>query len=142
MYLYAHESSAFADVIVIEVCGTNQNFNDKRARYTPTLGNTQVTLPVDWLDSTISVQSGKQEKIWDASGWFGQKPTGDVVLTLRHIRALFVLTDTAYKDFGLNNLPAGHEYLCRHRDLGQINHPRMQKFIKGLALMNHFYTRP
>lgn len=142
MYVYVHAVSSFADVIVIEVCHDNQNFNDKRSRYSPGAGNTQITLPSAWLDSAIDVQGGHPKKVWDASGWFTHKPTGHVVLTVRHLRALFVLTDSDYQAFGTNHLPAGHEYFCRHRDLGQINHQEMQAFIKDMALMKHFRVRP
>jgi len=142
MYIYVHGVSNFADIIAIEVCRNNQNFNDKRSRYTPTAGNVNVTLPVDWLDSYITVQKGRQKKIWEASGWFDRKPAGDLQLTIRHLRALFVLTDQDYANFAGNHLPAGHEYFCKHRHLGQINHQEMQAFIKGMALMRHFRVRP
>ncbi len=142
MYVYAHEEAGFADIIAIEICRSNQNFNDKRSRYTPTSGNVNATLPAGWLDANITVQRGGSKKIWDASGWFARKPQGDVRLTIRHLRALFVLTDQDYQNFAENHLPAGHEYFCKHRHLGQINHQEMQAFIKGMALMRHFRVRP
>lgn len=142
MYLYVHAPSNFADIIAIEVCGSHQNFNDKRSRYTPTSGNVHVTLPYAWLDSNISIQKGRHKKVWDASDWFIHKPTADLVLTIRHLRVLFVLTDADYSNFGTNHLPAGHEYFCRHRDLSQITYQKMQIFIKGMAMMNHFRVRP
>lgn len=142
MYLFAHIPSGFVDVIVIEVCCTNQNFNDKRSRYTPVSGNIHVTMPLGWLESRVTIQNGGIRKYWDASGWFAQKPTQDVRLTIRHLRVLFVLTDTDYSNFGINHLPAGHEYFCRHRDLSQVTHQDMQRFVKGMALMNHFPRRP
>lgn len=142
MYLYVHIPSGFADVIAIEVCCNNQNFNDKRSRYTPVSGNIHITLPHEWLDSPTTVQKGGQRKTWEASGWFEHKPSADITLSIRHLRTLFVLTDEDYRAFGNNHLPAGHEYFCRHRDLGQINHQDMQAFIKGMALMKHFKVRP
>lgn len=142
MYLFVHEKSKFADVIAIEVCGSNQNFNDKRARYTPTSGNLHVTLPYDWLDSEIMVQKGARKKVWEASCWFDKKPIEDLTLTIRHLRILLVLTDGDYAKFGSNCLPAGHEYFCRHRDLKQYTQQQMQKFLGGLALMKHFKSRP
>lgn len=142
MYLFAHIPSGFVDVMAIEVCVTNQNFNDKRSRYTPTSGNVHITLPLDWLNSIIAIQKGRQRHIWAASGWFTSAPTADVRLTIRHMRTLFVLKDSDYTNFGQNHLPAGHEYFCMHRDLNQINNQYMQEFIKGMALMNHFKRRP
>lgn len=142
MYLFAHIPSGFADVIAIEICRTNQNFNDKRSRYTPTAGNVQVTLPLGWLNSNVIIQKGRTERYWKASRWFTNAPTAPVTLTIRHLRALFVLTDNDYSNFGRNHLPAGHEYFCRHRDLPQITHQDMQKFVKGMALMSHFKLRP
>jgi hypothetical protein len=142
MYVFAHVPSGFIDVIAIEVCCNNQNFNDKRSRYTPNSGNVHLTLPFDWLDSNTVIQQGRAKKVWDASGWFTHKPTSDVVLTIRHLRVLFVLTDSDYKTFAMNHLPAGHEYFCKHRDLSQVKHQDMQKFIKGMALMNHFRKKP
>jgi hypothetical protein len=142
MYVYAHIPSGFVDVISIEVCVSNQNFNDKRSRYTPTAGNVHLTLPLDWLNSIISIQSGRRKHIWTASGWFASAPNNDVCLTIRHLRALFALRDTDYTNFGKNHLPAGHEYFCMHRDLIQINNQYMQRFVKGMALMNNFKRRP
>ncbi|MBL0720029.1 hypothetical protein JI742_09035 [Piscinibacter sp. Jin2] len=130
------------DVIAIEVCRTNQNFNDKRSRYQPAAGNVNVTLPLAWLNSNVTIQKGRVERYWKASRWFNTAPVADVRLTIRHLRALFVLTDTDYANFGANHLPAGHEYFCRHRDLSQITHQDMQRFVKGMALMNHFKRRP
>lgn len=142
MYLFAHIPSGFVDAIAIEVCKTNQNFNDKRSRYTPTSGNVHVTLPLAWLNSNVTIQKGRTARYWKASRWFANAPTTDITLTIRHLRALFVLTDTDYSKFGNNHLPAGHEYFCRHRDLSQITNQDMQKFVKNMALMNHFKLRP
>ena len=142
LYIYAHIPSGFVDVIAIEVCVSNQNLNDKRSRYTPLSGNVQLTLPIGWLNSTIAIQKGRNKHIWSASGWFDSAPTADVRLTIRHMRALFALRQQDYTNFGSNQLPAGHEYFCMHQDLVQINNQYMQKFIKGMALMNHFKRRP
>lgn len=142
MYIYAHVPSGFIDVIAIEVCVSIQNFNDKRSRYTPTSGNVHLTLPLGWLNSTIAIQRGRNHQIWRASGWFDSAPTADVRLTIRHLRALFVLREPDYRAFGINNLPAGHEYFCMHQDLNQINNQYMQRFVKGMALMNHFKRKP
>lgn len=142
MYVYSHIKSGFVDVIPIEVCVSMQNFNDKRSRYTPVSGNKQLTLPLKWLNSTIVIQRGRDQQIWRASGWFDSAPTDDVCLTIRHLRALFVLREQDYKGFGANGLPAGHEYFCMHQDLNQINNQIMQEFVKGMALMKHFKRAP
>lgn len=101
-----------------------------------------LTLRYHWLDSHITVQRGHRKKIWEASGWFSKKPQDDVQLTIRHLRALFALTDNDYQTFAENNLPAAHEFFCKHKHLQQINHQDMQNFIKGMALMKHFSVRP
>ena len=142
LYLFAHIPSKFVDAIALEICGTNQNFNDKRSRYAPSSGNVQITLPLDWLNAEVSVQHGHVQSFWRASGWFAKQPKRRKVLTVRHLRALFVLTDADYANFGTHHLPAGHEYFCAHRDLNQINSQSMQTFIKGMALMNHFKRKP
>jgi hypothetical protein len=142
MYLLADIPANYVDVIVIEVCRTNQNFNDKRSRYTPTSGNVNVTLPLDWLNEDITIQKGRTQIYWQASGWFTNAPTSDVRLTIRHLKALFVLTDKDYIAFGTSHVPAGHEYFCRHRELAQITQQGMQDFIKGMALMRHFKSQP
>jgi hypothetical protein len=142
LYIYSHIPSGFVDVIAIEVCVSNQNLFDKRSRYTPTSGNVQITLPLKWLKSTITIQKGRSKHVWSASGWFDEEPVADVRLTVRHLRALFALRDQDYTNFGINHLPAGHEYFCMHKDLIQINNQYMQRFIKGMALMNHFKRRP
>ncbi|HEY5743004.1 MAG TPA: hypothetical protein VIS99_10735 [Terrimicrobiaceae bacterium] len=142
MYAFVHHAHGFADVIAIEICCNNQNFNDKRARYAPTTATNQLVLPYNWLESSTTITKGRTKKRWDASGWFAAKPVTEVVLTVRHLRALFVLTDNDFNNFGLNNIPAGHEYFCRHDQLSQATSQVMQSFIKGLAMMKHFSTKP
>lgn len=142
LFIYVHDAGKFADCIAIEVCVSNQNFNDKRSRYTPTSGNVQLTIPLGWLESDLVVQKGGKKKNWEASGWFNSKPPADVTVTVRHLRILFALTPTDYANFGANHLPAGHEYFCKHADMSQITHQDMQSFVKGMTLMKHFRRRP
>ena len=142
LYIFAHVDLGFADLIAIEHCGKNQNLNDKRSRYTGQ--NTRLVLPHDWLTHSIKLRGrgGKVERIWKASGWFQRMPTSDVELTVRQLRVLFALKKTDFNAFGLNQIPAGHEYFCRHEQLDQISSPAMQNFVKGLATMKHFASRP
>ena len=138
MYIFAHPADGFADVIAIEHCGKNQNFNDKRSRYTPGGGNLHLAVPLDWLKAKASVGS----TYWKASNWFSAAPVADLLLTVRHLRVVLALTPKDYKDFHDNHFPAAHEYFCKHTDLQQYTQQGMQDFIKSLAMMKHFKSRP
>ena len=145
MYVFVHHppppsNLRFADVIAIEVCGTLQNFGDKRSRYNP--NNSQLVLPLNWLRHRVTLTNGGVREAWRASEWYGTRPLSEEVYVVRHLRVLFVLTDPDFTTLAMNDSLSAHEYFCKHRQLDQINGPTMQRFIKGMATMRQFSTRP
>lgn len=141
LYLFLHEGF-FVDVLAIEVCGTQQNFFDKRARYQPGAGNTVCLIPQAWLHSNVTIQHGTLTKVWDATRWFSHAPNESLSMAIRHLRVLFALTSGTYNSWGINNGPAGHEYFCMHEHLRLTQNGNVREFLKGMALMKHFLRRP
>jgi hypothetical protein len=54
LWVWFGPEAQFADVLVIEVCGTAQNLNDKRSRYGPTTMSLLLITPRRWLLSEVS----------------------------------------------------------------------------------------
>ena len=130
----------FADVIAIEICCDTQNFRDKRSRYNPI--GTELALPLNWLHHRVALPNGGVREAWNTSEWYNARPQSEQTYAVRHLRALFALPDADYKDVATNLVLFGHEYFCMHKQLNQFTGQTMQRFIKGMALMKQFSTKP
>lgn len=130
-------AATFVDCIVVESCGTAQNFNDKRSRYAARTTSLVIGLPEAWLNASVSVQSGASRTRRELLR--GQLPaTADVSLPLRHLRVLYALP----RDGGnppLYDRIAGalaldaHEYVCPQSSLRTYTSQRFQRFLKRMA---------
>jgi hypothetical protein len=129
--------ATFADCVVVESCGTTQNFSDKRSRYAPRTTSLVVKLPVAWLDATVTVQSGAVRQRREVLR--GQlPPTEDVSLPLRHLRVLYALPNdngppSLYERVTKAMALDGHEYVCPQIVLGSYTGQPMQKFLKRMG---------
>lgn len=141
MYAFLNETT-FADLICIEVCGTQQNLNDKRSRYMADVRSVVLHCPLNWLLENVTVQNGGQLPRWQATGTFQNAPTAEMHLPVRFLRVLFAIPNTLYKTWSAENVPDGHEYYCRHSSLGTYNSPAMQEFLRQLSMRRHFRTVP
>ncbi len=142
LYLFVHDGQ-FADCIAIEICGSRQNFYDKRSRYTTNQAGLVVRIPLDWLFAVETLR-GRNNTLarWDASKWFPDQPTDELALPIRHLRVLFAIPDDSYHTWAVQNGPAGHEYFCMHSHIALWRNRNVQRFLKGMALMKHFLRRP
>ncbi len=127
--------AVYADCIVVEVCGSGQNLNDKRARYAARTTALMVDMRTPWLDGTVTLQGrgGTRRARRDVLG--GQLRE-NAVLPVRHLRVLYVLDDGGAKSLmqqaQANMVFEAHEYVCPQRVLGQWTAPPMQEFLKRM----------
>lgn len=129
-----------ADVFCVEVCGTLQNFNDKRSRFLVIASSLVVTIEKEWLLEEIPTPGGGRKARHAILG--RRAPRTTWYLPVRHLRVLFVLTKADYAKFGRNGVAAGHEYFCAHSSLGSFTSQKMQKFLRRMAPGQHFLTKP
>lgn len=105
-------SVGLVDVFCIEVCGSLQNFNDKRSRFVAFASSLVVRIDQSWLADSIAVKGGTKTRL----DVLGRKSRSSRAWTLpvRHLRVLFALRDEDYALFGKYGVAMGHEYFCKH----------------------------
>lgn len=141
--LWVHFSdTTCCDVIVVEVVGTAQNLNDKRSRYMPASHSLILTCPLAWLEGTVAVQKGGQKPRWVAAASITHKPTAQLCLPVRHLRALYALPNDIYAKWVEEHTPTGYEYFCPHSSLDSYTSPAMQKFLGQMSVQAQFYAAP
>lgn len=131
----------FADVIVIEASGSGQNFFDKRSRYMSSIVSLGLWCDIKWLLGTQATAGGGQRTRWELAGTFKQKPTEGLWLTVRFLRALYFLKDALFDSWTKEGVPEGHEFVSRYSSLPTYQSQPMQKFLRGMALSQHFYPK-
>lgn len=129
-------AASFADCIVIESCGTSQNFTDKRSRYAARTTSLMIELAQPWLDHEVDITGGgKRARRQLLQG--SLPATGTLALPVRHLRVLYALEDDGAKSLYKQVCAAGvieaHEFVCRQDVLGQYTAPKFQTFLKGMA---------
>ena len=138
MWVYLSEAT-YADVVAVEVCGTNQNFNDKRSRYAPLGIGVVLRCSATWLLEQVRVRGGVLRTRWEECGTFGTQPQGDIVVPVRHLRVVYALPNDLYDRWKNESTPSAHEYLIPHSSLGSYRAQKMQKFLRQLSPLSHFY---
>jgi hypothetical protein len=126
----------FADCVVVEACGTAQNLNDKRARYSARTTALVVEVRQPWLNTAVPRQGGgtKHRRVLLRA----ELPAhGEVLLPVRHLRVLYALDDrgasSLYARATTSMVMEAHEYVLPQRLLGQFNAQKTQEFLKRLA---------
>jgi hypothetical protein len=125
--------SGFVDVIVIEACGSEQNFHDKRSRYAAATCSRILYIPRGWMSQELPTRGGGRCRVWEAAFGSRQQPDCDLYLPVRHLRVLYAATDVknhnVYQRVQRVVLGA-HEFLFRHSQLGQFTAPTIQDFLR------------
>lgn len=137
-YLKGNE---FADAIAVEVCGSAQNLNDKRSRYSAAVRSLVLHCPHAWLHGEIQIQGAPNMKRWEACRTIEHSPQAELSLPVRFLRVLYALPNAVYRDWTAHNVPGGHEYFCRHSSLDSYNSPKTQAFLEQLSFAGHFLTQ-
>jgi hypothetical protein len=130
------------DVVIVEVCGTAQNLNDKRSRYIPASHSVVVRCPLVWLLVAMPTRAGGEAPRWEASRSFDEKPSGDIAVPVRHLRVLYALPDSLYHRWCNEHVPTGQELFCPHSSLGSFNGQKMQSFLRLMSISSQFYVQP
>lgn len=130
----------FADVMVFEVCGSQQNFFDKRSRYAPS--NTATTLAVarHWLKGTLPIQGGGQAVRWESVGYFNSPPVSDLLLPVRTLRVLYFLPEALYARWREACAPGAHEFFAPQSSMRSFTAQKMQAFLARMEHDAHFYA--
>src|SRR5438132_840116 len=83
----------FADCLVVESCGTAQNLNDKRARYSARTVALVIVMRQPWLSTAVPRQGGGSKE--RRALLRAELPMhGEALLPIRHIRVLYALDDS------------------------------------------------
>lgn len=131
----------YCDVMAIEVCGSLQNFNDKRSRYAANHGSLVVTCSECWLLEKVGIQGGGKRSRIEVTGGTRQDASGGMKLPVRWLSVLYFLPDSSannhYRTWTSHNLPGPHEYVAPHSALSQYNAQRTQTFLQGMAPATH-----
>jgi hypothetical protein len=142
LWVYFHGKEC-CDVVVIEVCGTAQNLNDKRSRYIPASHSLILNATRKWFSEMISVQRGGLRLRWEAAITLATTaPDTDLSIPVRHLRVIYSLPDSLYNAWCSEHTPAGHEFFCSHKSLDSYTSPKMQSFLRQMSPSACFYTRP
>jgi hypothetical protein len=130
--LFVGHNEVYCDVITIEVCGTLQNFSDKRARYMHSTAALVLRCPKNWMRSL-------NDNVMKKAG-FSAKPESGMSFPVRHMRILYSLPSASYDRWKENGVLAAHEFLCLHSSLSSFTSQKMQIFLKQLSPSSSFYT--
>ena len=130
------------DLVVIEVCGSIQNLNDKRSRYIPSSHSLLLMCRKKWLHENIRVKGGGNKPRWEVAGTLPDPPEVDLTVPIRHLRVLYALPNAAYKQWCPEHTPTGYEYFCPHSSLAGYNSQKMQSFLRRMSVASQFYTDP
>jgi len=141
MWLHFRNSES-CDAVIVEVCGTTQNLNDKRSRYIPASHSVVVRCPLAWLLEAMPTKAGGNAPRWKASNCFAEEPTCDVAVPVRHLRVLYALPDELYHKWCIEHVPTGQEFFCPHSSLGSFRGQKMQDFLKRMSISSQFYLEP
>jgi hypothetical protein len=139
MWVYV-KGRMYADVIVVEVCGSIQNLNDKRSRYLPASHSIVLTCPIEWLLEETPIHGGGRAQRWRAMRTLG-KPRTDLTVPIRHLRVLYALPNNLYDKWIPNHVPTGYEFCCTHKSLKGHNSQKMQKFLRQMSIGSCFLTQ-
>lgn len=141
MWLFFDGTDA-CDVVVVEVCGSIQNLNDKRSRYFPTGCSLVVNCSNKWLIEDVPTKNNGHAPRWKASGRIFAAPVADLSIPVRYLRVLYALPNDVYKNWCRDHIPTGYEYFCPHSSLDSYKSPKMQDFLKQMSIAGQFYTDP
>ena len=136
MWIYMRPRERFVDAFCVEACTSLGNLYDKRSRYSPQIQGRVVFCPKEWLCEKIYVNQVR----WKAAETFGDKqPDNGILLTIRHLRVLFVLPRKHYSKWKSRIAPEPHEFFCRDSSL-RYNGPSMRDLLDRMSIKAHFLT--
>lgn len=140
LYVFFNGTSS-CDLVVIEVCGSIQNLNDKRSRYFPSSHSIVLNCSLRWLLETVKVQKGGEKERWAVAKSINPKPMEDWALPVRHLRVLYSLPNDLYDKWCPDHVPTGYEFFSPHSSLDSYSSPKMQDFLARMSIASQFYKK-
>ncbi|WP_375285340.1 hypothetical protein [Marinicauda pacifica] len=134
LYIHVGDAGCYADTISFEVCGSQQNFSDKRSRYVPSTSSQLVDIRNSWLKKRIQYKKGERERF----KILGLDQPMEKNIPIRHSRVIFALPNDLFDRVKKEICPMAHEYMVRHSSISSPNAPATQRFLKQLSLSSHF----
>jgi hypothetical protein len=132
------DPSGFADSSVVEVCGSAQNFADKRSRYQASTISLLLRVTRKWLLESTEPTHGFPR--WQRSGAFLEAPEEDLLWPIRHLRVLYFLKPHVYETIADSVPIAAHEQIAGYSALKSYNSPVFQEFLRRMDPSKHRYT--
>jgi hypothetical protein len=126
------------DIIVIEVCGSQQNLGDKRSRYAPSATSLTLACATRWMTGTVNVQKGGKRPRWQAAGLTAE-PTQPLRFSVRHLRVLYSLPKKLYVDWQSKVTCQPHEFFCPHSSLKSFKAQKFRRFLGAMSPDIHYY---
>lgn len=131
------------DLVVIEVCGTIQNLNDKRSRYMPSTHSRVLKVSEQWAAEVVPGGHGpnhvSRRDLAETLGSLGADP---VDVPIRVLRVLYALKNSDYRVWVPQHVPSGYEYFIPHSSLSTYNSRATQEFLKGMSVASQFRSLP
>ncbi|WP_147443751.1 hypothetical protein [Corallococcus sicarius] len=140
LWVFIAKADGFADCVAIEVCGSRQNFMDKRSRYQPSTTATVLHCPRRWLLGQVHATDSVSIR-WQFAQGIDEAPDADIQLPARFVRVLYFLEDGLYRDWRSESIPASHEFVASYASIGSYSAQSMQRFLRRMSPEQHFYTR-
>ncbi len=145
----------FADVMVLECCGSEQNFYDKRSRYAPRTIALTLELTEGWLataaphpgaprkDGSTGKVRWKTLSIADPKTWPDrEKGVGSLRLPVRHLRVLYFLPRTDFRSLANKGTISAHEFLAPFKAANgdpRIKVGKLNRFLQLLTVNGNIW---
>lgn len=135
---------AQADVVAIEACGTQQNFETKRHTY----GDRSLRLEIGtgWLNEERTV-SRQKRYLWQWMG-FTSDPSDagpKVRVPIRMTSVLYAVPPALYSSIRSGVVPYANEYFCKMSSLGSWDAQAFKTFLRGMTFQERldksFYNK-
>lgn len=131
------------DLVVVEVCGSIQNLNDKRSRYMPSTHSLVLKVVPDWANEVVPGGYGRRQRTRrDLAKTLPALDADHVNIPIRVLRVLYALTNEHYKLWVPNHVPTGYEFFIPHSSLGTYNSKPTQEFLKRMSVASQFRSLP
>lgn len=140
LYVFFNGASS-CDLVVIEVCGSIQNLNDKRSRYFPSSHSIVLNCSRSWFLERVRTQGGGKKARWDLAESIELQPNKDLALPVRYLRVLYALPNELYLKWCPDHVPTGYEYFCAHSSLNSYKSQKMQEFLARMSIATQFYGK-
>jgi len=138
MWVFLSPAGRWADIVAVEVCGSKQNLNDKRARYAGLSRSIILMCPCSWLKADCTLPQKGRKPRWEACGTFDEGPNTDVILPVRFLTVLFALPSELLTSWRASGVGSPGEYYCSHGALKTYNSQPFQKFLKQMSFAAHY----